>query len=334
MRVRKRLFWALLALPIVFVVGTAGYMSVEEGITVGQAAYMTIITISTVGYTEVWELSDGGRTWTAVVIVFGWASVTLAFATLAALMVSGEIRGILGRRKLEDKIAKLDGHFIICGYGRMGKLIGDRLRSQGKKVVVIETDDRRTMLAEEDGVPYVLADATDDDTLRQAGIDRAGGLVAAMGGDAANVFVTLSAANLRKDIPIIARAEFHDSEPKLKRAGATHVVCPHAIGAMRMANLLSRPAVAHVVDITTSGLEWEIEEVNVPAGSKLAGRPLSDLHLRKRVNATIIAIRRNDGSTAVNPGAEAMIHGGDSLVVIGPAGIAEALRKLGIEDAS
>jgi voltage-gated potassium channel len=332
MRTRKRLLLALLALPTVFVVGTLGYLVIEDGITLGQAAYMTIITISTVGFTEVWELSEAGRAWTSITIVVGWVSVTLAFTMLAAMIVGGEIRGVLGRRKLQDRIAKLSGHYIICGYGRMGRAIGERLLKHGKKIVVIDPSDKQTIKAEEQGVPYILGDATDDDILRAAGLDRAVGLVASIGSDADNVFVTLTASTMRKGIPIISRAEDFDAEPKLKRAGATHVVCPHAIGAMRIANLLARPAVAHLVDITTSGMEWEIEEVNVKADSALVGRHLRALGLRGRVNATVIAIRRADGSTDVNPGPDAIVEAGDSLVVIGPRGVADALHDFAVEE--
>lgn len=326
MTAQRKLLLAVLALMMVFVVGTAGYRLIED-VSIGQAAYMTIITISTVGFGHVWELSDTGKAWTGAIIVFGILVVTIAFASLQAMLVSGELRRVLGRRKLADKIGKMEGHFIVCGYGRMGKLISDHLRSHGKKVVVVETDDNRTMQAEEDGVAYVLGDATDEELLQDAGINRAGGLVTALAGDADNVFVTLTAATMRKDMPIIARAEFYESEPKLKRAGATHVVCPHAIGAIRMANLLARPAVAHLVDITTAGVEWEIEEAQIKPNSQLAGKTLKELHIRGKLNATVIAIRKADGKTQANPGANAIVEEGDHLVVIGPVGIADTLRS-------
>ncbi len=327
MTAQRKFRLAVIALMMVFVVGTAGYRLIEEDVSIGQAAYMTIITLSTVGFGHVWELSDTGKAWTGAIIVFGILVVTIAFASLQAILVSGELRRVLGRRKLANKIGKMEGHFIVCGYGRMGKLISDYLRSHGKKVAVVETDDNRTMQAEEDGVPYVLGDATDEELLQDAGIHRAGGLITALAGDADNVFVTLTAATIRKDIPIIARAEFYESEPKLKRAGATHVVCPHAIGAIRMANLLARPAVAHLVDITTAGVEWEIEEAQIKPNSQLTGKTLKELHIRDKLNATVIAIRKPDGKTVANPGANAVIEEGDHLVVIGPVGIADTLRS-------
>ena len=325
MPAQRKLLLALLALVAVFAVGIAGYTIIEDDISVGEAAYQTIITVSTVGFSHVWELSPAGRAWTGVIIVFGILVVTVALASLQAMIVGGELRGILGRRKMQDQIARLSGHYIVCGYGRMGRLIGEHLRSRGKKIVVVDKDDRQTVLAEERGVSYVLGDAADEEILQTAGIERAGGLVSALGGDADNVFVTLTAAGMRKGMTIIARAEYLDSEPKLKRAGATHVVCPHSIGATRMANLMARPAIAHLVDITTVGSEWELDEVAVSPSSKMVGRSLLDLRLREHYNVTVVAIEGTDGKTTVNPGPGQVVQAGDVLVVIGPTGIAGEL---------
>jgi voltage-gated potassium channel len=326
MPAQKKLLIAVVALVAVFLIGTTGYHVIEEGVGLGDAAYMTIISISTVGYGHVWELSPTGRIWTAAILVFGLLIVTVALASLQAMIVGGELRGILGRRKLQNQISKLSGHYVLCGYGRMGKLIGDQLARRGKKVVVVERDTARTVLAEETATPYVLGDATHEKTLTAAGIERAGGLVAALGTDAENVFVTLTAAGMQKQLQIIARAEYFDSEPKLRRAGATHVVCPHAIGATRIANLLARPAIAHLVDITTAGSEWEIDEVPVAPESAMVGQSLRDLNLRDRCNAMVVAIRGADGKTRVNPSAKQTVGAGDVLVVIGPAGVASELR--------
>jgi len=330
MPAQKKLLLTIFAMVAVFLIGTEGYQIIEKDVSFADAAYMTIITLTTAGYEHIWELSPAGRMWTSLILVFGILVVMVAFTALTAMIVGGELRSVLGRRKLQNQISKLSGHYIVCGYGRMGRLIGDNLRHNGKRVVVIEKDDKRTVLAEEKGIAYVLGDATDEDTLRTAGIDRADGLVSALGGDADNVFVTLTAAGMKKDIPIISRAEYHDSEPKLKRAGATHVVCPHAIGAVRMANLLARPAIAHLMDITTAGSEWELDEMTVASDSKLVGRSLRDLRVREHSNATVVAIRSPDGKTKVNPGGDHVVNAGDVLVVIGPTGIAETLLDFDI----
>lgn len=332
LRAQHKFLISILALVLVFLIGVEGYQLIEDDISFGEAAYMTIITISTTGFSEVWNMSPKGRLWTAFIIVFGIAIVTVAFASLQAMIVGGELRKVLGRRKLEDKISKLQGHYIVCGYGRMGRMIAHELKTHHKRVVVVDLDDERTMLAEEDQLPYVLGDATEDEILRDAGLDRAGGLVAALDTDANNVFVTLTASTLRKDMRIIAKAEDFDAEPKLKRAGATHVVCPQAIGAIRMANLISRPAIAQLVDITMAGQDWEIDEVGIEAGSKLAGRNLGILNLRQRASASIIAIRKANGESVINPGADAVVEEGDSIVIIGPAGVATNLAELQIKD--
>ncbi len=324
MSAQCKLIVALLALLAVFVVGAAGYYLIE-GVPYGQAAYMTIIPLSTVGHRAGGPLPAAGRAWTAAVHVFGILVVTLAFASLQAMIVGGELRGVMGRRKLKDRVGQLSGHTIICGYGRMGSLIAEDLHRRGKKVVVIDTDERRTTTVGEAGLAYVLGDASDDDVLEEARIDRAASLVSVLHGDADNVIVALTARGLRTEMPIIARAENVESEPKLRRAGATKVICPQAIGATRVVNLLARPAVAHLVDITMGDQDWEIEEVLVRPESRLVGKALKDLHLRAEANITVVAVRTDDGETNVSPGPDHVVHAHDVMVVIGPAGAAHSL---------
>ncbi len=324
MTAQRKLIIALLALLTVFVVGAVGYYLIER-VPLGQAAYMTVITISTVGHQEVWPLSAAGRVWTAAIIVFGVLVVTLAFASLQAMIVGGELRGVMGRRKLKDRVGQLSGHTIICGYGRMGNLIALDLHQRGKMVVVVDNDERRTTAVGEAGLAYVLGDASDDDVLQEARIDRAASLVSVLHGDADNVIVALTARGLRTEMPIIARAENVDSEPKLRRAGATKVICPQAIGATRVVNLLARPAVAHLVDITMGDQDWEIEELLVRPDSRLVGKTLKDLRLRAEANITVVAVRTDEGETNISPGPDHVVHAHDVMVVIGPAGAADSL---------
>lgn len=332
MPAQRKLLVALLALPMVFVVGTAGYRVIEEGVSIGDAAYMTIITLSTVGFGEQWNLSSAGRLWTGTIIVFGILVVTLAFASLQAMIVGGELRGVLGRRKLQDRIGKLSEHFIVCGLGRMGRLIALDLVAKRKTVVVVDRDQQRTASAGESGLDYVLGDASDEQTLREARIDRAAGLVTVLRGDADNVFVTLTARGIREDLPIIARAEYLESRAKLVRAGATQVICPQAIGATRAVNLLARPAIARLVDITMGGTEWEIEEVLVKSDSQLVGRKLRDLKLREKAKAMVVAVHSADDCTDINPDPDHVINAEDVMVVIGPAGVSSALADYGLEE--
>jgi len=324
MTAQRKLIAALLALLAVFVIGATGYYLIE-GVPFGQAAYMTVITLSTVGHGEVWPLSPAGQMWTTAVIVFGILVVTLAFASLQAMIVGGELRGVMGRRKLKDRIGQLSGHTIVCGYGRMGSLIAEDLHRRGKKIVVIDRDERRTTAVGEVGLAYVLGDASDDDVLQEARIDRAAALVTVLHGDAENVIVSLTARGMRTEMPIIARAENVDSEPKLRRAGATKVICPQAIGAARVVNLLARPAIAHLVDITMGDQDWEIEEVLIQPDSRLVGKTLQDLHLRAEANITVVAVRTDDGKTSISPGPDHVVRAHDVMVVIGPSGAADSL---------
>lgn len=333
MRARQRLLLALIVLLSVNLVGALGYYWLDYGkITFREAVFMTIITISTVGYGKEWELSPYAEWWTILVIVFGILSVSLAFASLQAMIVGGEFRSVLGRQKLKDKIAKLKDHFIICGFGRMGEHIAVDLIAKGKTVVVIEQDAERTATAADKGIAYVLGNASDEDALEEAGIYSASALVSALRSDADNVFTTLTAHGMREDLPIIARCEEVDTERKLVRAGASRVICPQSIGASRIVNLLARPAVAKLVDITMDATEWEMEEILVPAGSPLAGKSLRELDLRARENTMIVAIHEAGGNSVVNPPPDRVVNPDDVLVAIGPAGSVRQLASKATRD--
>ncbi len=327
MSANKRLLLAVCALIGVVVLGTLGYELIE-GASLGDAAFMTLITVSTVGFGEAWPLSAAGRVWTALLIAGGILVVAVAFTSLQAMIIRGELRTVLGRRKLEDRIAKLEGHYIVCGYGRMGRLISAGLHERGKKVVVIDKSPDRTVEVGEAGMDYVLGDATDELTLKAAGVDKAAGVVTVLHGDAQNVYTTLTATDVRPDITVIARAEQTASEHKLKRAGAACVISPQTIGASRVVNLLVRPSVAHVVDVVAGGGEWEVEEFPIPRGSAFVGRSLRDINLRQRSNALVFAISGVEGTTSFNPDPATVLAAGDVLIVIGPAGIAEVLSEL------
>jgi len=333
MRARNRLFTALVVLLGVNLIGATGYYWLENGgITFRDALFMTVITVSTVGFRMEWDLSPVAKMWTILIILFGVSSVSLAFASLQAMIVGGEFRSVLGRQKLKDKIAKLKDHFIICGFGRMGEHIAVDLVAKGKTVVVIEHDADRTRLAAERGINYVLGNASDEDALEEAGIYQAAALVSALRSDADNVFTTLTAHGMREDLPIIARCEEIDTERKLVRAGASRVICPQSIGASRIVNLLARPAVAKLVDITMDATEWEMEEILVPSGSPLAGRSLRELDLRARANTMIVAIHEADGTSVVNPPPDRVVNADDVLVAIGPAGSVRDLASKATRD--
>ncbi|MCZ6816064.1 MAG: potassium channel protein [Planctomycetota bacterium] len=322
-----RLMIAILALTGILTVGAIGFVLIEK-VDIGEAAYMTLITVSTVGFGEQWDLSSAGKLWTSLIIMVGVLVVTMVFASVQAMIVGGEIRTVLGRRKLKDRIGRLREHFIVCGYGRMGKLISHGLRSRGKSVVVIDDDPERTVKVGEDGMEYVLGDATDEASLQAAGIERAAAVVSVLRNDPQNVYVTLTAAGMRSDVTIMARAEYPASEQKLIKAGASQVICPQTIGATRMLNLLVRPSLAHVVDIVAADTDWELDEFPIAKGSALAGQTLSALDLRRRIEATVFALRQANGELKLSPNPDTCLEVGDILIVIGPAGVTEALARI------
>ncbi|MCA9256816.1 MAG: NAD-binding protein, partial [Phycisphaerales bacterium] len=263
MPARQKLLLSILALLGVIFVGSLGYYFIVEGISFQQAVFQTVITVSTVGYGKEFNLDARGEWWTILVIIVGVLVVSLAFASLQAMIVGGEFRAVLGRQKLKDRIAKLRGHFIVCGFGRMGSQIAEELVGRGKQVVVVEHKAEHTAKISDQRMSYVLGDAADEKILEDAGIEHASALVTVLRSDADNVFVALTARGMRADLPIIARSEELDTERKLIRAGATRVICPQSIGASRIVNLLARPAVAKLVDLTMDATEWEMEEILV-----------------------------------------------------------------------
>ena len=326
----QRLILSVLALLAVVVVGTSGYMLIEkeQNPSVLEAAYMTVITISTVGFTEVWKLDPAGRAWTIGVIVFGIGTVSVAFTSLITLFVSGELRYIREKRKMTTTIKDMSGHAILCGYGRMGALATRQMRERGVSIVVVEKDQSLEESLIDAQLSHVIGDATDDEVLRKAGLATAMALVAVLPHDADNIYVTLTAHSLRPELSIIARAEQPATEAKLKRAGATRVICPQVMGATRIANVLTRPNVVDLVEMATKGVDLEIDEYVVGEHSSFAGTTLRESALREKTGASVVAIKRADGETLFNPDPDASLETGDTLVLVGPAGVSSRLDAI------
>ena len=298
---QARLLVSILALLAVFLVGTAGYLVIESDrdLSFVDAAYMTVLTLSTVGFAEVWPLSPHARLWTIGTITFGIATVSYAFTSLFALIIGGEFREIRERHKMEKAIEHMSDHVIICGFGRIGALVAEELSRRGSTTLVIEQQRNLEVELREAGVPYVLGDSTEEATLLHAGLMRARALVIALPSDADTVYITLTAHTLRPELMIVARAEHPSAEAKLIRAGATRVVSPHVIGATRVANILTRPNVVDFVDMAAKGVDLEIDEYEVAPNSSLVGRTLADAHVRRKSGAMVVAIKRADGSALV-----------------------------------
>jgi voltage-gated potassium channel len=298
--------------------GTIGYMLIE-GWSAWDAFYMTVITITTVGYREVHDLSRAGQAFTVLIIVSGVGAALYSFTLLAAVVVEGGLPKRFQRRRAARMLETIKDHFIICGYGRIGRLIAGQFRRQKVPYVVVERDAERQQLAIEDGGLAVEADASREDVLKRVGIDRARGLIAAVSTDAENVYTVLSARVLRPEIFIIGRAENEDASEKLKHAGANRVISPYHIGAVQMAQTALRPAVVDFIALATSSdsVELALEEITVAPDSTLAGRSLLAANMRQRFGVIVIGIQRRDGRMEFNPEPDTSIDGGDKLVVLG-----------------
>jgi len=316
---------SLLLLFITIFSGTIGYI-VLEGMTPFDAFYMVLITISTVGFGEIKPLSELGRAMTLLIIVSGISLLTYTLGQVATIFLEGELRKILGRRKLEKQIAALKGHYIICGYGRIGQIIVKELKAANMPLVVIDQDQAGIDQLEAEGILYLMMDATSDDALEAAGLEKARGLVTAVSSDADNVFIALSAKGLRPDIFILARASDAKNERKLLRAGASRVVCPYEMGGRRMAEILNKPTVVDFLDQTMmrSELGLQMEEAQISEDSQITGKTVMSSNLRQEFGVIIVAIKRKTGEMVFNPGPAEVFNAGDVIVVIGKR--AELLR--------
>jgi len=313
---KLKLSVSLLFVTILF--GTSGYV-VFEDMPPYEAFYMTLITISTVGFSEVKPLSDIGRGITIIIIIAGISLLTYTLGQVATIFVEGELRRILGRRKLEKQISALEDHYIVCGFGRIGAIIVNELKASKIPVVVIEQDPERIEELETEHILYLNMDATTDEALLAAGLQAARGLVTAVSSDADNVFISLSAKGLRPDIFILARASDVKNENKLIRAGASRVVCPYQMGGRRMAEILHKPTVVDFLDRTmiNNDLGLQLEEAVIGEGSVLSGQTVMGSKLRQDFGVIIIAIKRTSGEMIFNPGPSEEFIPGDVIVVIG-----------------
>lgn len=299
--------------------GTTGYVSIE-GWTVLDALYMTITTITTVGFGEIKPLSPFGRVFTIIIILFGVGLAAYLVGLLTSSMFEGTLQHFLGRRKLENQIKKLSGHYILCGYGRIGRMVAKDITDHKLPLVVLENDPHIIDQLEHDGMLYVKGDAADEDNLIAAGIKRAAGLIAAVSSDADNLYVVLTARGLNPDLYIITRASAEKSQRKLLGAGADRVFSPYVIGARKMAQSVLRPAVADFIETMVHGgseMNLAMEEILVTATSKLQNVTLQESNIRRDLDLIIIAIKTLDGEMLFNPSANTIIRVGDTLIAVG-----------------
>lgn len=309
------------ALLLLFIIafGALGYM-VIEGWNLIDSLYMAIITITTVGFGEVHSISELGRLYTIVLIFVGGGFFVYGAGLVVQFFVEGSIKKILGRRRLEKRISRMKDHYIVCGYGRIGKVLVHNLKAQRSlKIVAVENNPELVEEMEEDNVLYISGDATSEAVLLKAGIKKAKGIVAALATDAFNVFLVLTARQLNPDIFIFARTSCKESESKLRAAGAHIVESPYEIGAMSMAQRILRPTVTSFLELAfaSGNKDIQMEEIPVNSRSELLDIKLKDSGIRQRFNLILIAIKKEDGRMMFNPSHESAFRVGDTVIAVG-----------------
>ncbi len=307
----------VLLLLTVVAFGVTGFMTIE-GWSFFDALYMTVITLSTVGFNEVHPLTPQGRAFVILLTVIGVGTFFYIITRIAEFIVAGHFVGALGRIRMKKEIDRLKDHYIVCGFGRVGQQVCMELERDGVPFVVIDNNRSSIERCRSCGYLFIEGDASNDETLREAGILRARGLVTATDSDADNVFVTLSAKSLRSDIFVVARANLDDSERKLKKAGADRVISPYAIGGRRLASLLLRPAVVEFLDVVmhSEKIELIMEEVFIHKSSPFVGITMRNARQRCLTGANILAIKKGR-ELIVDPAADVVIESGDRLIALG-----------------
>jgi voltage-gated potassium channel len=304
------------------VIGTIGYQ-VIEGWSPGDAMYMTVITLTAVGYNEVRPLTETGRTFTMLLLGGGLTWMGLWFALITSFIVELDLGNVLRRRRIMREIGRMSGHVIVCGAGRTGRQVVEELEQLGEPWVVIENDKERIgdLMALIPDAYVIDGDATHDQTLIEAGIEEANGLVTCLSGDTDNLFVCLSSRDLNPELTIVARAYEESTMDKLYRAGASHVVSPNVSGAIRMASVLLRPSVVSFLDIATrsSTLALRMEQTTLGDDSPLAGKTLAEARIPQETGLIVIAVRKSAGvdDFVFNPVANTRLEPGDELIVLG-----------------
>ncbi len=313
----------IIIIAVIFVLlilgGTFGYMFFENmGFWMGM--YLTIITVFTVGYGDFVPIHPAGRVFTVFLVITSVSFVFYTFTKVTETMIEGELRGLYKRRKMNKEISRLHDHYIVCGFGRIGKEICKILKEHHRPFLVIEKDEDELKSLEELQYMRLQGDASADEVLQTAGIERAKGLVSVVASDADNLYITLTARGLNPNLFIMARSSGGPGvQTKLKRAGATKVISPYSIGARRMAHLIVRPTVTDFIDLTMRAGELDLmmEELLVSPTSHLNGKNLVESEIRKKYDVIVVAIKRQDGVMLFNPKPDSVIMAGDILIVLG-----------------
>lgn len=322
-----KLISVLVALALVMVIGTVGFVIIEN-MAPFDALYMTVITLSTVGFGEITPLHDAGRVLAMLLIVFGVGLGAYAATTIGQIILEGQLKQAFGRKKMETKLKKMRNHHIIAGLGRVGRQVAEEYVRRKVPFVIIERNPDPEMVNGSNGFVFLKGEATEDKVLQQAGIERAKTLVSTLPDEAQNVYLTLTARAMNKDLHIIARADVEGGEKKLMRAGADYVVSPHVLGGSRMALASLRPNVVDFMHITTLGEGGlSIEEVVIPDDCRLNGKSIMESRLKDDYGATIIGIKKPGEQMLVAPSPQTLLGSSDTLVLIGPTDDLERLNE-------
>ena len=326
-RFKTKFLQSIFLIFFIIAAGTTGYM-VIEGWNFRDSLFMTVITLTTVGYGEVHELTPAGEIFTMIILILGVGIILYLLAIEARIILGGELRDIIGRTRMEKKIKGLRNHYIICGYGRMGKTIVKELLSKGVEFLIIEKSSSR--IPDDEEHIFLEGDATTDVVLKKAGIHTSRGLVSVLPTDAENLFVVLSARELNPRLLIVTRASEETSEIKMLRAGADRVVSPYHTGGLKIAHMILKPAVVDFIEFATKSgnLEIQMEEVVVHTGSSLAGAMLEETGIAKDLGIIIVAVKKSDGTMQFNPTSKTVIVERDTLIALGEITKLNELERL------
>jgi voltage-gated potassium channel len=312
----RRIKAGLTLLGAILAIGTAGFVIIEDA-SVFESFYMVVITITTVGFAEIFELSTLGRVWTTLILIGGFG--VALYTAVASIEYVVDLAAVRTRRNMEKRVAQLRDHVIICGFGRVGRGTFNVLRDREVDTVIIESDHDRAEAAMAANALVIRGDATHNDVLELAGIEHAQALVACVAVDSDNLVIALSAKSLRPDVRVICRATEIESERKLRLAGADAVVAPQAVGAERLAMMATQPELAQVFDVVVHGapVEFHVEELDVSSGCKVVGKTIRDSNIRQVSGALILAVEDHEDRILINPGPDVTLQVGDRLVVVG-----------------
>jgi voltage-gated potassium channel len=323
----ERIRSAAVVLGVVLVLAVCGYR--VFGYEWLDAIYMVVITLAGVGYGEKSELEPSQQLFTIIVILFGMSAVAYAIGGIAQLFFEGEIERALGLERMHHEIEQLRNHTIICGYGRIGQILAADLKKHSKPFVIMESDAKRFQQAREHDYLVLQGDATEDAMLIKAGLHYASALISALPNDAANVFITLTARNLNKNVQIISRAEHPNTEKKLRQAGANRIVLPSTIGAQQMVRMITRPSTADLIDLIAQqgNLDLELDEIHIPQNARLVGVTVRDSEAHQEHHLLMLAVKQVNGKMIFHPDPDYVFQTGDIIITLGDAENIQHFRK-------